>query len=70
MPVFQNDLLLPGATIELLPRLKEQPKSSVSSVLYTVVDAVTDLKSPAAYLVLSILFRGGLPDAEIVLDRL
>lgn len=45
------------------------PKSSVSSVTYAVV-AITDLKFPEAYLVLSILFRGGLPDAEILLDRL
>lgn len=33
------------------------------------VVAITDLKFPV-YLVLSILFRGGLPDAEILFDRL
>lgn len=56
---------------QLLPVVKGllRPKSNFSPVPCAAV-AITNPKFPEAHLVLSILFRGGLPDAEMLFDRL
>lgn len=66
MPALQKDLQFHHK--QLLPVVKWlfRPKSNI----FAVPCAITDPKLPEAHLVLSILFRGGLPDAEMLLDLL